>query len=256
MASPPTFNLNAEILGNEIVTIHVGPKRKSFTIHKKLLCERSSYFQKAFAGGFKEGAEGVMYMDEEDAGTFDNLINWIYRDQLPSFPSKDFEDSVDGWCEFAGTIMAPLFFMAEKFCINELCNKIMDEFQDGDLRSGVAPDLEEITTAYADTHEKSKLRKYCAMMTIYTVAFMGENSKYRREIVEDGLLSELLKSTPDFATDFTILQCTYGFRFRAPKNTDPRRRTGSRSFGQCFFHTHSKGEVCHLGPEKKTKEKV
>jgi hypothetical protein len=41
-------------MGTEIVTIYVGLKRKAFAMYKKLICDRSSYFSKAFNGGFKE----------------------------------------------------------------------------------------------------------------------------------------------------------------------------------------------------------
>ncbi|TVY24071.1 hypothetical protein LHYA1_G006988 [Lachnellula hyalina] len=240
MATPRIFNLDSENLGSEIVTIYVGPKRKSFTVHKKLLCERSSYFLKAFASGFKEGAEGVMYMKEEHVDAFENLVNWIYRDQLPSFPSRDFPDSIDGWENFGQTVTEPLFFMAEKLCIDEICNKIMDVYQDSHLRLGLMLGSEEIMRVYANTHEN----------TYNKIAY----SRLCREIL--GNMADLLKSTPDFATDFTILQLTYGYRFRERKEADLFIRTGPQSFGQCFFHTHSKDEVCNLEPEKKKKGKV
>ncbi|TVY40704.1 hypothetical protein LSUB1_G002410 [Lachnellula subtilissima] len=203
------------ILGSEIVTIYVGPKRKSFTLHKKLLCERSIYFLKAFAGGFKEGAEGVMYMEEGHVGAFDDLVNWIYRDQLPSFLSKDFADSIDGWCNFYDTVMEPLFFMAEKFCINELCNKILDKLQDSDLKLRVMR-RGHLMVVYANTHEDSKLRKYYALLFAYAATF-GPNvhPEGYSELVES--IPDLLKSTPDLAMDFTILQFTYGYRFRERK---------------------------------------
>lgn len=44
-------------LGTEIVTIYVGPKRKEFKIHKKLICGSADYFGKAFNGDFKEARE-------------------------------------------------------------------------------------------------------------------------------------------------------------------------------------------------------
>ena len=44
-------------LGNKMVTIYVGPKRKEFKIHKKLICGSADYFEKAFNGDFKEGRE-------------------------------------------------------------------------------------------------------------------------------------------------------------------------------------------------------
>jgi hypothetical protein len=48
---------NPSNLGNKMVTIYVGPKRKEFTIHKELICGSANYFEKAFDGNFKEGRE-------------------------------------------------------------------------------------------------------------------------------------------------------------------------------------------------------
>lgn len=83
------FNLVNRTLGTEIVTIYVGPKRKSFSIHKKLLCSRSEYFDKAFNGGFKE-SDGTMYLPEDDPEAFDALVVYIYQNRLLNFPSERF----------------------------------------------------------------------------------------------------------------------------------------------------------------------
>jgi len=189
-----------------------------------------------------------MYMKEEHVGAFENLVNWIYRNQLPSFHSRDFPDSIDGWENFGQTVTEPLFFMAEKLCIDEICNKIMDVYQDSHLRLELMLGSEEIMRVYANTHENSKLRKYYTLSIIAHTAYNKiAYSRLCREIL--GNMADLLKSTPDFATDFTILQLTYGYRFRERKEADLFIRTGPQSFGQCFFHTHSKDEVCNLEPE-------
>jgi hypothetical protein len=74
-------------LGTQIVTIHVGSKRKAFAVHKKLICDRSEFFDKAFNSGFKE-SEGFMYLLGDDPTAFNLLINFIYQDRLPNFTSS------------------------------------------------------------------------------------------------------------------------------------------------------------------------
>ena len=61
-------------LGTDIVTIHVGPKRKAFAIHKALICSRSDFFSKAFNGPFKEGVEDAMYLPEDSPNAFSALV--------------------------------------------------------------------------------------------------------------------------------------------------------------------------------------
>jgi hypothetical protein len=83
--------------------------------------------RQAFNSGFKEGAEGVMHMPEEDAEVFDNFVNWLYRD---------------------------------KPCHNELANPVMDHIQDIHLKDRsvfAAPMLREF---YSKARENSKIRQY------------------------------------------------------------------------------------------------
>ena len=56
-------------LGTEIVDIFVGPQRKRYVVHKKLLTIQSDYFDKALNGRFKEAEENSIYLKEEDPGT-------------------------------------------------------------------------------------------------------------------------------------------------------------------------------------------
>jgi hypothetical protein len=55
----PRTNYKTIMLGSEIVTIYLDPKRKKITVHKKLLCDKSSFFDKAFNGPFPEVREGL-----------------------------------------------------------------------------------------------------------------------------------------------------------------------------------------------------
>jgi len=40
-----------------MVKIYIGPKRKEFVIHKKLICKAADYFDRAFNENFMEGQE-------------------------------------------------------------------------------------------------------------------------------------------------------------------------------------------------------
>ncbi|KAK6615871.1 hypothetical protein H4I95_01023 [Botrytis cinerea] len=66
-------------LGLEIVTLIVGPKRKEFAVHKKLICDSCDYFNKAFCGPFLEGAEGKIYLPEDSSDAVALFIEWLYR---------------------------------------------------------------------------------------------------------------------------------------------------------------------------------
>jgi BTB/POZ domain len=223
-------------LGTEIVTIHVGPKRKSFTVHKKLICDRSEFFDKAFNGRFQE-AKGVMYLAEEDIAAFDSFITYLYQDRLPQF-SSTMECTAEN---FEAQKLCPLFFLAEKVCCNELANKVMDAIQDFGRLNELIPGNESTAMIYENTHEESKLRSYCVLMLLYIWRTVEDSDK---TWVKD--TTDLTRDLPDFASDFIKLQFRYRDRFQKGNVADAQVRNDEEGFGRCFFHTHAKGEVCHL----------
>ncbi|PVH85712.1 hypothetical protein DL98DRAFT_605325 [Cadophora sp. DSE1049] len=251
MASAKFFPLSADALGSEIVTIHVGPKRKAFTLHKKLLCDRSGFFSKAFNSGYKESTDGVMYLPEDDADDFDSMIICIYQDRLPSFESSIHPQSGDSGEEFTSRVLYGLFVLAEKLCMNDLANRVMDKIQDLDFEYSRVPSAASILDIYNTTSLKSKLRIYSVLMRLYTVNVnkfdnfsMGKGS--HTEGLED--LELLVEEHNDFTLDYMELHWKYRSRFDGDHPADAQFRDSKKSFGRCFFHTHGKGEECHLDP--------
>ncbi|KAG4437857.1 hypothetical protein IFR05_006659 [Cadophora sp. M221] len=236
--SPPKFvDLDRDTLGTEIVTIHVGPEKKVFSIHKKLLCNRSEYFDKAFNGGFKE-SDGTMYLPEDHLEAFDALVVYIYQNRLPNFPRENFTRGWEG-CESYADILEKLFYLAEKYCMNVLGNRIMDTLQGMQLKYGRVPSCSRIKQHYQNTSSTSKIRLYSAATACYHLI------RYTGEEMDD--YKELARAEPDFGADCLAFQ--YQHRTRLIKYTSgmgPRKRPGKNGLGRCFFHTHAPGEVCHL----------
>jgi hypothetical protein len=107
-----------------------------------------------------------MCLPEDDPRAFDGLVSWIYRDQLPAFPTPEFPDTAKGCDAFSSDILHPLFFLSEKLCINELSNKLMDSIQDLGDRHRRMPGTADVKAVYENTHQDSKLRIYCTLMHI------------------------------------------------------------------------------------------
>src|SRR4051812_9985214 len=115
-------------MGVEIVTIHVGSLAskgiKTFVMHKKLLCDSSDYFSKAFNGGFIEN-KGTMELPTDDPDIFYLFVNYIYQGRIESFPipephgprnsPADYES-----CDNFVRQLIKLFSFAEKICMNDL----------------------------------------------------------------------------------------------------------------------------------------
>jgi hypothetical protein len=106
-------------LGNEMVTLYVGPKRKKFIVHKKLICDSADYFDKAFNGRFKEGREGIMHLPGDKPGAFSLFIDWLYRSTFPVGNSSQYLNN-----------LYYLWVFATKICHTKLADNAMDRIRD------------------------------------------------------------------------------------------------------------------------------
>jgi hypothetical protein len=132
--SPPETIVTGDLtqysaLGHEIVILVVGAEKKLFTLHKKLLCDRSEYFSKAFGGQFKEAIEGRMELPNDTPAAIDCLVTWLYWDKMPTAPSF-YGDAVEKSYNYCKTVLYAAYILAEKLCLHDMANKVMDKIQD------------------------------------------------------------------------------------------------------------------------------
>jgi hypothetical protein len=208
--------MNPRSLGEDIVILYVGAKRKKYQVHKKLLCDRSSFFQNAFSSdsNFKEATEGIMYLPEDDPATFDRIINWLYRDQLPVCVER-----VEGRHPISfHRSLIDMFLFAEKYCINVLANRAMDQMQDVHLKENIIPNIEDIKHVYYNSHEKSKLRLYVAAAACYLFSF-GIDINHQRKLNRSD--SKLAREIPDYGADFIEIQYELEFMVMGGPKVDP-----------------------------------
>ncbi|KAG4424730.1 hypothetical protein IFR04_002078 [Cadophora malorum] len=147
--------LLGESLGTELVTIHVGKKRKEFGIYQNLICQ-VDYFQKAFNGSFVE-SNGTMYLSDETSGSFSLFVHCLYKGAIPDGNNIDhFENLIN------------LHIFSEKICYGELGNWAMDS-----LRAITFDHPHIKITAvftihvYSNTGSISCLRKWCVQMLAF-----------------------------------------------------------------------------------------
>ncbi|ESZ89675.1 hypothetical protein SBOR_9943 [Sclerotinia borealis F-4128] len=192
MNSPSSSALmTPEALG-EIVTLYVGAKRKKFLVHKKILCKQSKFFDAGFNKGFKETTEGEMYLPQDDPAVVANLIEYLYRGQLPN-PLMEQQ-------------LFELYFLAEKICLPSLMDRIMDTFLEHRnfiIRFEVGR-KSIIEIIYANTHHNSKLRLCITAAIAFTLHSKEGNEKWLQDYLA------LWETCPHvFKDTFTIL-ATHG----------------------------------------------
>ncbi|KAL2049800.1 hypothetical protein ABVK25_009895 [Lepraria finkii] len=166
-------------LHRSIVTVYVSPEKYPFYFHKGRLCQRSSFFEKAFYGSFEEATTGSIYLEEDGVDEFKLFEEWLYSEKF-SLPKDSDNPSL---------LLVKVFCFAEKAGISNLQNASLDAIRDRATEQHVSlptpntinetypeddiiPGLEEsvakylppatasaIHYAYQNTLERSPLRK-------------------------------------------------------------------------------------------------
>jgi hypothetical protein len=102
-----------------------------------------------------------MNLPEDDPDVFDHFLSWLNDEKAPilSFPeySKDELRNKNISVQFCKA-----FFWAEKHCINDFANKIIDDMQDIRHIRGNGFRFSCIQLIYKNTHQRSKLRLHAA----------------------------------------------------------------------------------------------
>ncbi|KAH6709083.1 hypothetical protein BKA61DRAFT_677985 [Leptodontidium sp. MPI-SDFR-AT-0119] len=147
MANPTPTMLSVEELGEEFVTILVGPKRKSFPIHRKLLTARSSFFATAIESisSSPDHPLTIHLPDDEDAA-FEAFSNWLYHSSIPCTPAQAVPDP-----PYPTQRLQRLYIFGEKYNLPALCNRVMDSMQDNNLLHHARPSIHQIQRIYANT---------------------------------------------------------------------------------------------------------
>ena len=114
---PPTT------LFDSIVYIHVGPdKPRAFGMHQALLCHHSLYVKAALTDNFKEAADAVIKLDDEDSEVFSQFNDWLCTGTLYK-------------TDFNAKYLMYLYQFAEIRLIHRLQNAIIDEIISHDKSS-------------------------------------------------------------------------------------------------------------------------
>ena len=238
-----------------MVTIYVGPERKGFFIHKKLLCESSQFFKGALTRDFEEAHKGEIVMLEDSPGAFSLYVNWIYRSTLPTSNTEEHLHN-----------LYDLYIFAEKLCLVELKDKTMDSIQDMATKYDLKDELitvDLVSKVLLNTRPKRVgLRDFLArhMVFVYHNRYLNENGEDSESSEnEDGDFSTTyvmrrdMKKVYEIAincNDFLFLESfirrlIWVVKGEATINVyDIRDRDDEDKFDRCFFHCHGKEVDC------------
>ncbi|THX68615.1 hypothetical protein D6D05_09350 [Aureobasidium pullulans] len=110
-----------EALGGPTAQIIVGPpgNTQTFNIHKKLLCDSSTYFKAALNNGFAETTSQKITLDDEDPAVFRTFASWLYHPSIV-LPPEDLDIQEEH--------LLKLYLFADKRGIVNLANDTITMF--------------------------------------------------------------------------------------------------------------------------------
>jgi len=159
----------------------VGAEKKSFSIHKNLLCNAAPYFKAALDGGFAESKSQVLELPEDDVKVFERFILWLYTSELLQENETIKDVSWD--------VLVELYIFGEARGISGFQNEVVDTFIDKqEVTSFITTDR--APRIYENTPTDSPLRRLLVDWTACQGVFTRE--EYDSEQEDESLPRQFL----------------------------------------------------------------
>ncbi|KAF5877976.1 uncharacterized protein Bfra_000141 [Botrytis fragariae] len=224
-------------LGLEIVTLIVGPKRKEFAVHKKLICDSCDYFKKAFCGPFLEGTEGKIYFPEDGSDAVALFVEWLHRRKWPINRTHAQFDT-----------FIKLYLLSEKWCFYRLRNIVINGIKYHFWLSDEEPSyvnhllLDVVNYIWNQTEDKSPLRLLC----IKRLAWFYHDETTPNIIPGRDDLKQLWVVCKEYSSFFEDF---FAYFQNFTKDTKPSNPGRVRENGRCVveicsYHRHGEREGC------------
>ncbi|PQE31849.1 Amino acid transporter protein [Rutstroemia sp. NJR-2017a WRK4] len=223
--------LDEDALGTEFVTVLVGHKKKETSFHKKLLSSRSTAFDNHMKA-LKDKGRYQYHCESRFENAFTILVTYLYKGYVPSGPLED-----GPVVSTYGRQMRELYYLAERFEINDLMDKTLDAIQSHDHRH--SRDMcKYIGEIYMNTARDSKLRLYASVSVAWNLGRLSPTNEAKLNLIETfrdraEILSDILKALVMFQTSIADPSINY----RNPSAVD--------GLGPCHFHAHGADVTCH-----------
>ncbi|MCJ1244936.1 hypothetical protein MMC30_002137 [Trapelia coarctata] len=208
-----------------IVSINVG-NGVLFFLHKNLLTTISPvFFDGALNSHFWEAQNLSIELPEEDPEGFSLFFDWLYRGCIPPIKiSKASEQSDNPESADSTTAYHRLYYMAEKWCLDALCDQAMDCIRAYHKASDKTVTTKLLVAGYKNTHEKSPLREYLCRNTAYGIYEKEDYVEMQEapEILADVLLYYHMEGCSKGVKDPD--EGDYGFYVKEKREKDQREK--------------------------------
>ncbi|CZR66759.1 uncharacterized protein PAC_16660 [Phialocephala subalpina] len=222
-------------LGDGVVTLVVGEDKRTFTVHKKKLCEKIPHFKKMFNVPFQAGQTQSAKLPEDNPGAIESMLGWVYLDRI-----EVVRDEGGKGKHIDLTRYLNLYSLAEKYGCTKLADLTMDFIAKETLASNCMLSPLMMKLCYDLCSANSKLRLFAARCFAYCTLQLSDstgNGTWSSEKIHNALWASI-----DLSKDYYgLLRSQSG---KAP--LDPR------SAFACDYHQHAKTEMCPYNKKRKT----
>ena len=193
-----------------------GESERSFSIHKGVLCNHSTFFRAAVAGNFQEAKSNVVHLPDADPEAFSTYAQWAYSGQIIELDPD--EDGTNGKRNFRVQVLrCKLYILAEYLGDTLLQNTITDLIVQDFKKTTKGPGVAVIRLVYQQTRDNSNLRKL--MLDWHLKSTNGDwLQTYRKRL------------PPAFLADLAIEW--------AKVNLDRRAVNDPKTAWKCTYHDH------------------
>jgi hypothetical protein len=226
-------------MGSEIVTLHVGPKRQHFSVHKNLLAGTCNFFRECLSGDELPTGKPIM-LEAECPSIFKLFIEFLYTKAIPRV-----QGNVDRLSQSQRLRdLCQLYAFTDKYHLeNRIKNSVIDAIQDGFLIMNKLPESGLVTAIYGNTQAGSKLRLFSICGLIHNL----QSDEY----TDDGSLTSMLQAKGEILIDFLNVVRGRQVQDGDPRIRDcggdprcvecagcPRKLEGLNGVWPCLFHVH------------------
>lgn len=230
--------------------VFVGPQRKKWAIHEKLLTSQSEYFRLAIgvmdrgrpgdaSGSGNIGSDSIELPDD-DPKLFAMAVRWLYGITFAGrceFPKVDGESSDVTVRDYMG-----LYVLASKLVIEGLKNASISVVYDyfhagvspGDKRR--CPDLRDVRFVFDNTVEDSQMRHLLIVSTLFYLFGRKDRTILSSSTCLPTEWEEVLRSRGDIAWELIKMMGTWNWVIGG---NCPNMRVK----GRCYFHDHTGDSV-------------
>ncbi|KAL8727186.1 MAG: hypothetical protein Q9166_006223 [cf. Caloplaca sp. 2 TL-2023] len=229
----------SSLITSDMVTFFVGPKKKTYHVHRDLICSASSVLKGHFISMDTKHPVVNMYLPNHSPSVFELIVSFLYRGSFAETAPPTQKEasqvqfaSMDDINASKVDQLLNLHFVARDWDLPVLLNLSIDHVRRYVMTSKQTFRPAQITAVYEKAKDPDDpLRRFMVDQFVFSVMRKTLPARVRQSYVRDRMAIE------NSAFLFDVIEAMINMK-RYPGPVDPN------TLGKCFYHRHPKGVKC------------